>query len=134
MIVSEQGLISLTSLTNATTGFTVQLSASSSTTVISTAGADPPRTVVVAGFDAVGSVVSSTVIVCVTIALFPQASVYVHVRVIVPPHAPPVRAPSAPVTVPAPSQLSVQPRSIIAGTSAIHSTVKAAGGAENTGT
>ena len=55
--------MSLVSLTKATTGFTVQLSASSSTTLISTGGTGPPGTVVVAGLDAVGGVVSSTVIV-----------------------------------------------------------------------
>ncbi len=66
-------------------------------------------------------------------ALFPQASVYVQVRVIVPPQFPPTIAPSVPVTVPVPSQLSVQPKLVIAGTSPTHSTVTSAGGAAKTG-
>ena len=40
---------------------------------------------------------------------------------------------SVPVTSPDPSQLSVQPKSVIAGTSPIQSTVMSAGGAANTG-
>ena len=40
---------------------------------------------------------------------------------------------SNPVTVPEPSQLSVQPRSVIAGRSPVHSTVTATGGVANTG-
>ena len=54
-------------------------------------------------------------------------------RVIVPPHEPPVSAPSVPETTPEPSQLSVHDKSTIAGTSPEHSTVTSAGGAENTG-
>jgi len=62
-MVSGHGLPSDTCDTKATTGFAVQLSASSITTSGSGNGAGPPGTVVVAGLDAVGSVVSSTVIV-----------------------------------------------------------------------
>ncbi len=51
-----------------------------------------------------------------------------------PPHdGGPKTGPSTPVTVPAPSQLSVQDKSIIAGTSSTHSTVIFAGGGEKTG-
>ena len=57
----------------------------------------------------------------------------VHVRVIVPPQAPPTKAPSVPVTDPEGLQLSVYPRFIIAGTSAAQATVTAAGAAANTG-
>ena len=65
-----------TSLTNATIGLTVQLSASSVTTVISAAGTSPIHsTVTGAGLEAVGLVVSSTVIVWVTVIVFPQSSV-----------------------------------------------------------
>ena len=62
MIVSGQFPPSVMSLTHATTG-TEQLSVSSVTTLISGAGAAPPATEISAGFDAVGGVVSSTVIV-----------------------------------------------------------------------
>ncbi len=55
---------SLTSFTNATTGFAVQLSASSVTTVISEAGtATEHSTTIGRGLLAVGCVTSSTVIV-----------------------------------------------------------------------
>ena len=66
--------------------------------------------------------------------MFPHASVYVQVRVIVPPQGPPTKAPSTPTTFAAPSQLSVHPRLVIAGTSPAHSTVTLAGGAAKTGT
>jgi len=62
-MVSGHGLLSDTSDTNATTGLTVQLSASSITINGSGFGAGPPGTVMSAGLDAVGSVVSSTVMV-----------------------------------------------------------------------
>ena len=53
-----------TSDTNATTGVAVQLSASSVTAVISDAGISAEHSTVIAeGFDAVGGVTSSTVIV-----------------------------------------------------------------------
>ena len=51
---------------------------------------------------------------------------------IVPPQAS-VNAPSTPVTVPLPSQLSVHAKSVIAGTSPTHSTVTAKGAAAKTG-
>ena len=56
-----------------------------------------------------------------------------HVRVIVPPQAPPTKAPSEPATDPAGSQLSVYPRFVIAGTSAKQATVTAVGAAAKTG-
>ena len=74
-MVSGHGLKSDTCDTKATTGATVQLSASSITTVTSGAGAGPPGTIVCAGLLAVGKVVSSTMMVWVTLVTFPQASV-----------------------------------------------------------
>jgi len=69
-------LPSLTSLTKATVGAAVQLSASSVTTVISGAGTSPEHwTLTGAGLLAVGSTVSSTVIVCSTVIELPQSSV-----------------------------------------------------------
>ena len=66
-MISGQVFPSDTSLTNATTGFTVQLSASSVTTVMSAAGTSPMHsTAITAGLDAVGLVLSSTVMVWVT--------------------------------------------------------------------
>jgi hypothetical protein len=67
------------------------------------------------------------------IALFPQASATFHVLVIVPPQAPGLKVVSEPVTLPPASQLSVQAKSIISGTSSIHSTVISAGAASRTG-
>ena len=54
-------------------------------------------------------------------------------RIIVPPHEPPVSTPSTPATAPEPSQLSVHDKSTITGISPEHSTVTSAGDAENTG-
>ena len=105
MIVSGQGAPSVDSLIKVTVG-TPQLSASSSTTFTSTAGITPPGTVVVAGSVAVGSIVSSTMIVCDTVALFPQASVYDQVRVIVSGQLAPSET-STPTAAPFASQLSV---------------------------
>ena len=79
-----------------------------------------------------GAILSFTVIVCETVAVFPQASVYVQFLVIVPLQLPPVNAPSLPATDPAPSQLSVQPRFVISGPSSTHSTVTSEGAAANT--
>ena len=80
-----------------------------------------------------GSVLSLTVIICVTgIETLPQASVQVHVRVIVPPQLPPTNGPSVPVTVPAASQLSVYATSVIAGI-APHCTETGPGAAAITG-
>jgi len=106
-MVSGQGLPSVACDTKATTGFAVQLSASSITTNGSGNGAGPPGTVVVNGLDAVGLVVSSIVIVCVTVVVLLHASVKVHVLVIVPPQFVPTCAPSVPATLPFGSQLSV---------------------------
>ncbi len=99
------------------------------------AGISPGHsTVISAGAgSSVGACVSLIVIVCVAVAEFPQASVYVQVLVTVPPQYPPTTGPSTPVTVPAPSQLSVHPRSVIAGTSPTHSTVTGPGGGFNIG-
>jgi len=64
VIVSGHDKLSDTSPTCATTIGSGQLSASSVTTVISSRGTSPIHcTFIVAGFDAVGSVISSTVIV-----------------------------------------------------------------------
>ena len=73
------------------------------------AGTSPAHsTVIFAGGAArTGATLSSTVIVCVAVAGFPQGSAKVHVLVIVPPHAPPIKAPSTPTTDPGAAQLSV---------------------------
>ena len=64
VITSGQLLPSETSDTNATNGVAVQLSASSVTDVISFAGTSPIHSTFIAdGFEAVGGVTSSTVIV-----------------------------------------------------------------------
>jgi hypothetical protein len=64
VIVSGQVLPSLTSLTKATTGFKVQLSASSVTTATFGAGTEALHsTLIGAGLLAVGGVISSIVIV-----------------------------------------------------------------------
>ena len=65
--------------------------------------------------------------------MLPQRSVKVQVLVIVPPQAPPTKAPSVPATDPAGSQLSVYARFVIAGTSTVQATVTAVGAAANTG-
>src|SRR4030042_1577193 len=65
-----------TSLTKATVGVASQLSASSVTTVISGAGTSAMHcTFMGAGLLAVGLVLSTAVIVCVTLMLLPQSSV-----------------------------------------------------------
>ena len=64
-----------TSETKATNGLGLQLSASSITTAISGAGAGPFAKFMSTGFEAVGGVVSSIVMVCVAVATLPQASV-----------------------------------------------------------
>ena len=67
MIVSGQVLPSERSETCATTGTAVQLSASSMTTLISGVGTSKIHSTLIAvGFEAVGAVMSLTVIVCVT--------------------------------------------------------------------
>ena len=81
-MISGQVAQLLTSLTNATVGVVVQLSASSVTTATSGSGTSAEHcTVIAAGLLAVGNVVSSTVIVCVTLIELPQLSVTEYVRV-----------------------------------------------------
>ena len=76
MITSGQVLPSDASDTNATTGNAVQLSAASVTTDISATGTSPTHsTSIPPGFDAVGGVMSLTVIVWVTFIELPQSSV-----------------------------------------------------------
>lgn len=71
-----------TSLTKATTMPPGQLSVSSVIMLISGAGTSSMHsTVAAAGLEAVGGVVSSTFMTCEAVAVFPQASVAVHVRV-----------------------------------------------------
>src|SRR5690606_41975943 len=77
--------------------------------------------------------VALPILTCVAVSLLPQASVYVQVRVMVPPQAPPTSGPSVEPTTPLPSQLSVQPRSNGAGTSSIHCTDTSAGSSSSTG-
>src|SRR5512143_3101385 len=82
-MTSGQVLPSLTSDTHATTGLTVQLSASSVTTDMSAAGTSPMHcTFIGAGLLAVGSVSSLTVIVWVTVMLLLQSSVILWVLVL----------------------------------------------------
>ncbi len=76
MITSGHVLPSETSPTKATTGFAVQLSASSVTTVISEAGTSKIHSTVTGnGLLAVGFVMSLTVIVWSTVIELPQSSV-----------------------------------------------------------
>ena len=83
VITSGQLLPSETSDTNATNGVAVQLSASSVTDVISFAGTSPIHSTFIAdGFEAVGKVVSSIVMVWVTLIELPQSSVTLYVLVI----------------------------------------------------
>ncbi len=76
-------------------------------TVVSAAGI-PARhsTVADGGQTMVGTTVSDTVKTCVQLALFPQSSVTVYVRVIVPPQLPRTSGPSEDVSVRLSSQLS----------------------------
>ncbi len=74
------------------------------------------------------AVIGSSVIVWVAVAVFPQASVVVHVMVVVVPEVETV-----PGTVPEPSQLSVQPKSPGVGIPPAQATVRSAGGVSNTG-
>ena len=75
-MVSGQLNPSLASLTHATTGAAVQLSASSVTTVISGAGTSAAHsTLIGAGLLAVGSVTSLIVMAWVTLIELPQSSV-----------------------------------------------------------
>ena len=75
-MVSGQEAPSGASLRNATVIAPVQLSASSVINVISGAGTSPMQaTAIGAGLDAVGSMISSMVNICVTKIELPQASV-----------------------------------------------------------
>jgi hypothetical protein len=78
-----------------------------------------------------GAVVSDTVISCVTVDVLPQASVNVHVLVMIAGHTPDGGL-SVPVTDPGLSQLSVYASEIIAGISLTHCTDMSAGGDVNT--
>jgi hypothetical protein len=104
VVVSVHPTKSVTSPANATTG-TLQLSAASVTNEISGAGTGilQPEITIEGGLDAVGGMLSLTVINCVTVAAFPQASVTVHVRVMVAGQEP-VRGESDPTTDPPPLQ------------------------------
>ena len=84
VMVSGQVFPSDTSSTKETTGETVQLSAASVTTEISAAGTSLIHsTVIPAGFEAVGGVISLTIMVWVTFIELPQSSVTLYVRVMV---------------------------------------------------
>src|SRR5688572_10869218 len=119
-----------TSLTCATTIGPTQLSASSVIAFTSGAGTSAIHsTVTSAGAVAVGGVVSSTVMVCVTVIAFPKASVTLYVRVMISGQVPDDTSLTCATTI-GPTQLSAS--SVIAftsgaGTSAIHSTVTSAG-------
>ena len=104
VVVSVHPTKDETSLTKATVGIP-QLSSASVTTEISGVGIAvlQPATLIGDGFEPVGGVISLIVIVCVSTATFPHASVTVHVLVIVAGHAPLI-AESDPVTVPPPLQ------------------------------
>ncbi len=78
-----------------------------------------------------GASISPTVILCVSVAVFPQASVYVQLRVMISGQLAPSVI-SVPLTVPLPSQLSVQFNDTIGGTFPTH-TVTSTGDASNTG-
>jgi hypothetical protein len=86
------------------------------------------------GVGITGATLSFTVIVCETEVSFPQASVKVHVLIIVEefPHDPGVTA-STPATVIGAEQLSVAVNETIGGTSDIQETVTSAGAAGATG-
>ena len=81
-MISGHGPPVVDSLTKATVTTPGQLSVSSITTFTSTRGTSSTHsTETGAGLDAVGGVVSSTLITCVAVATLPQASVAVQVRV-----------------------------------------------------
>ena len=70
--------------------------------------------------------------VCVCVAELPHASVKVQVLVIISGQLPPFET-SVPATEPATAQLSVYPRFVIAGISAVHETVTELGADAKTG-
>ena len=98
------------------------------------AGTSPIHWTVIGAGGAVntGAIVSVTVINCVTVDVFPQESVNVHVLVMIAGHVPDGEL-SVPITDPGALQLSVYVREIIAGMSPTHCTVIGTGGAANTG-
>src|SRR5210317_1630294 len=99
------------------------------TRVISAAGTSPMHSTVTAGGHVIsGGVVSSMVMVCVHVAMFPQSSSAWYVRVITSGHVLPSETSPRCVTVTGP-QLSVAVTRVIsaAGTSPMHSTVTAGG-------
>ena len=69
---------------------------------------------------------------CVTVDVLPQESVIVHVRVMIAGQVP-TGEESVPATDPVPTQLSLYPNEIIAGTSPIHWIVTGGGAGSNTG-
>jgi hypothetical protein len=131
VIVSGQVRPSLTSLTHATVGAAVQLSASSVTTVISGAGTSAAHsTLIGAGLLAVGLVTSLIVIVWVTLIELPQSSVTLYVLVIVSGHVRPSETSETHATTGAAVQLSASSVTTVisgAGTSVAHSTLIGAG-------
>src|SRR4030042_366161 len=124
-----------TSLTKATVGVASQLSASSFTTVISGAGTSAMHcTFTGVGLLAVGLVLSTAVIVCVTLMLFPQSSVTLYVLVtmygLAVHPAPPLFKSLTKATVGVASQLSASSFTTVisgTGTSAMHCTFTGAG-------
>src|SRR4030065_204729 len=131
VIVSGQLSPSDTSETNNTTGATPQLSDSSVTASGSDAGTSPIHdTVTGPGLLAVGLILSSTVIVCVTLIELPQTSVTEYVLVIVSGQLSPSDTSETNNTTGATPQLSdssVTANGSDAGTSPIHDTVTGPG-------
>ena len=117
--------------TNETTGMAVQLSAASVTTETSAAGTSPIHsTVSPAGFEAVGGVMSLTVMVWVTFIELPQSSDTLYVRVMVSGQVFPSEASETNETIGIAVQLSaasVTTETSAAGTSLTHSTVSPIG-------
>src|SRR4030065_379262 len=124
-----------TSLTKATVGVGWHFSPSSFTTVISGAGTSAMHcTFTGAGLDAVGLVLSTAVIVCVTLMLLPQSSVTLYVLVtmygLAVHPAPPLFTSLTKATVGVASQLSASSVTTMisgAGPSAMHCTFTGAG-------
>ena len=131
VITSGQVLPSETSETNATTGLTVQLSKASVTAVMSDAGISAVHSTAIAdGFEAVGGVTSSTVIVWVTFIVLPQSSVTLYVLVITSGQVLPSETSETNATTGLTVQLSKASVTAVmsdAGISAVHSTAIADG-------
>ena len=130
-MVSGQVFPSEISDTKNTVGIAVQLSAASVTTETSGAGTSPTHsTVSPIGFEAVGGVISLTVMVWVTFIELPQSSVTLYVRVMVSGQVFPSEASETNETIGIAVQLSaasVTTETSAAGTSLIQSTVIPAG-------